>query len=56
MAARGDGQAAIQHERLATPSPGAPSIEGEAHLPGRRRTVTVDVGGVKVGSRHPIVV
>ncbi|MDP8911145.1 MAG: flavodoxin-dependent (E)-4-hydroxy-3-methylbut-2-enyl-diphosphate synthase, partial [Actinomycetota bacterium] len=31
-------------------------IEGEGHLPGRRRTVTVDVGGVKVGSRHPIVV
>src|SRR3954453_20622285 len=24
--------------------------------PRRRRTVSVDVGGVKVGSRHPIVV
>jgi (E)-4-hydroxy-3-methylbut-2-enyl-diphosphate synthase len=36
-------------------SPALP-IEGEEHLPGRRRTVTVDVGGVKVGSRHPIVV
>ena len=56
MAARGAGQAAIQHERLETPSPGAPSIEGETHIPGRRRTVTVDVGGVKIGSRHPIVV
>jgi (E)-4-hydroxy-3-methylbut-2-enyl-diphosphate synthase len=31
-------------------------IEGEAHLPGRRQTTSVDVGGVKVGSRHPIVV
>jgi (E)-4-hydroxy-3-methylbut-2-enyl-diphosphate synthase len=33
-----------------------PVIEGEAHLPGRRPTPTVDVGGVKVGSRHPVVV
>ena len=33
-----------------------PPIEGEGHLPGRRQTPTVDVGGVKVGSRHPIVV
>ena len=31
-------------------------VEGEAHLPGRRQTPTVDVGGVKVGSRHPVVV
>jgi (E)-4-hydroxy-3-methylbut-2-enyl-diphosphate synthase len=31
-------------------------IEGEPHLPGRRPTVTVDVAGVKVGSRHPVVV
>jgi (E)-4-hydroxy-3-methylbut-2-enyl-diphosphate synthase len=31
-------------------------IEGEPHLPGRRQTVSVDVGGVQVGSRHPIVV
>jgi (E)-4-hydroxy-3-methylbut-2-enyl-diphosphate synthase len=31
-------------------------IEGEPHLPGRRPTPTVDVGGVKVGSRHPVVV
>jgi (E)-4-hydroxy-3-methylbut-2-enyl-diphosphate synthase len=33
-----------------------PRIEGEPHLPGRRQTVTVDVGGVLVGSRHPVVV
>ena len=33
-----------------------PAIEGEVHLPGRRSTVTVDVGGVKVGSRYPVVV
>ena len=33
-----------------------PPIEGEGHLPGRRQTPTVDVGGVLVGSRHPIVV
>jgi (E)-4-hydroxy-3-methylbut-2-enyl-diphosphate synthase len=33
-----------------------PLIEGEAHLAGRRPSVTVDVGGVPVGSRHPIVV
>ena len=33
-----------------------PPIEGEGHLPGRRQTPTVDVGGVKVGSRQPIVV
>jgi (E)-4-hydroxy-3-methylbut-2-enyl-diphosphate synthase len=31
-------------------------VEGEEHLPGRRPTVMVDVGGVKVGSRHPVVV
>ncbi len=31
-------------------------VEGEPHLPGRRPTVTVDVGGVRVGSRHPVVV
>jgi (E)-4-hydroxy-3-methylbut-2-enyl-diphosphate synthase len=31
-------------------------VEGEADLPGRRPTVTVDIGGVKVGSRHPVVV
>jgi (E)-4-hydroxy-3-methylbut-2-enyl-diphosphate synthase len=30
--------------------------EAGAHLTGRRQTVTVDVGGVQVGSRHPIVV
>ena len=39
---------------MATAGPSA--TEGEIHLPGRRRTVTVDVGGVKVGSRHPVVV
>ena len=33
-----------------------PPVEGEGHLPGRRQTPTVDVDGVKVGSRHPIVV
>ena len=33
-----------------------PPVEGEPHLPGRRQTPTVNVGGVKVGSRHPIVV
>jgi (E)-4-hydroxy-3-methylbut-2-enyl-diphosphate synthase len=32
------------------------AVEGQPHLPGRRQTPTVDVGGVKVGSRHPIVV
>jgi (E)-4-hydroxy-3-methylbut-2-enyl-diphosphate synthase len=32
------------------------SIEGQPHLPGRRQTPTVDVGGIKIGSRHPIVV
>ncbi len=33
-----------------------PLVEGEPHLPGRRQTVTVDVGGVRIGSRHPVVV
>ncbi len=33
-----------------------PVIEGEAHLPGRRQTPTVEVGGVLIGSRHPVVV
>ena len=33
-----------------------PLVEGEGHLPGRRQTPSVDVGGVPVGSRHPIVV
>jgi (E)-4-hydroxy-3-methylbut-2-enyl-diphosphate synthase len=37
------------------PRPEVP-IEGEPHLPGRRHTPTVDVGGVLIGSRHPIVV
>ncbi len=32
------------------------AIEGEPHLHGRRLTVTVDVGGVHIGSRHPVVV
>jgi (E)-4-hydroxy-3-methylbut-2-enyl-diphosphate synthase len=31
-------------------------VEGDAHLPGRRRTPTVDVAGVRIGSRHPVVV
>ena len=31
-------------------------VEGLPHLPGRRQTPTVDVGGVLVGSRHPVVV
>ncbi len=37
------------------PVPHTP-VEGELHLVGRRPTVTVDVGRVKVGSRHPVVV
>jgi (E)-4-hydroxy-3-methylbut-2-enyl-diphosphate synthase len=49
-------QAAIARERLETPTSDEPRIEGEEHLPGRRQTVTVDVDGVKIGSRHPIVV
>jgi len=32
------------------------TVEGEQHLPGRRPTHSVDVGGVRIGSRHPIVV
>jgi (E)-4-hydroxy-3-methylbut-2-enyl-diphosphate synthase len=44
-------QAHIQHERREV---GA--IEGEPHLPGRRPTPTVEVGGVRIGSRHPVVV
>jgi len=44
-------QTAIQKERVALGV-----VEGEAHLPGRRQTPTVDVGGVLVGSAHPIVV
>jgi (E)-4-hydroxy-3-methylbut-2-enyl-diphosphate synthase len=31
-------------------------VEGDAHLPGRRQTPTVDIGGISVGSRHPVVV
>jgi (E)-4-hydroxy-3-methylbut-2-enyl-diphosphate synthase len=31
-------------------------VEGLPHLPGRRQTPTVDVAGVPVGSRHPVVV
>ena len=37
-------------------APDVPAIEGEVHLPGRRQTPTVDIGGVKIGSRHPVVV
>jgi (E)-4-hydroxy-3-methylbut-2-enyl-diphosphate synthase len=39
--------------RLRTPDI---EIEGEPHLAGRRETVTVDVGGVPIGSRHPVIV
>jgi (E)-4-hydroxy-3-methylbut-2-enyl-diphosphate synthase len=38
-----------------TPPPDLP-IEGQPHLANRRHTVTVDVAGVPVGSRHPVVV
>ena len=31
-------------------------VEGEPHLAGRRRTPTVDVAGIPIGSRHPVVV
>jgi (E)-4-hydroxy-3-methylbut-2-enyl-diphosphate synthase len=44
-------QALIQHERREVGS-----VEGEPHLPGRRPTPTVSVGGVPIGSRHPVVV
>jgi (E)-4-hydroxy-3-methylbut-2-enyl-diphosphate synthase len=44
-------QPQIQEKRQAVGS-----VEGDPHLPGRRPTPTVDIGGVKVGSRHPIVV
>ena len=37
-------------------APGSGAVEGDPHLPGRRETPTVDIGGFKVGSRHPIVV
>jgi (E)-4-hydroxy-3-methylbut-2-enyl-diphosphate synthase len=49
----------------AAPSPAGPSspagpaitlVEGEPHLAGRRRTPTVDVAGIQIGSRHPVVV
>jgi (E)-4-hydroxy-3-methylbut-2-enyl-diphosphate synthase len=32
------------------------AAEGLAHLPGRRQTASVEIGGVLVGSRHPVVV
>jgi (E)-4-hydroxy-3-methylbut-2-enyl-diphosphate synthase len=32
------------------------AVEGDPHLPGRRPTPSVNVGGVWVGSRHPVVV
>ncbi len=44
-------QPAIQEGRQAVGR-----VEGEEHLPGRRQTPTVNVGGVSIGSRHPIVV
>ena len=37
-------------------APDVPAIEGELHLPGRRQTPTVDVSGVRIGSRHAVVV
>ncbi len=53
-----DGSIAERVGRLATADIDRPAanIEGEPHLPGRRATVTVDIDGVPVGSRHPIVV
>ena len=44
-------QASIQKERVELGR-----VEGSPHIPGRRQTPTVNVGGVSVGSRHPIVV
>jgi (E)-4-hydroxy-3-methylbut-2-enyl-diphosphate synthase len=41
----------IQKERLALGV-----VEGESHFAARRRTSSVDIGGVMVGSMHPIVV
>jgi (E)-4-hydroxy-3-methylbut-2-enyl-diphosphate synthase len=32
------------------------AVEGEPHLPGRRETPTVNVGEIRIGSRHPVVV
>src|SRR3954454_19674236 len=44
-------QPAIQKERVELGV-----VEGEGHLPGRRQTPTVDVGGVLVGSSDPLLV
>jgi (E)-4-hydroxy-3-methylbut-2-enyl-diphosphate synthase len=32
------------------------AVEGGQHLPGRRETPTVNVGEIRIGSRHPVVV
>jgi (E)-4-hydroxy-3-methylbut-2-enyl-diphosphate synthase len=47
--------AALEESRLATTGDGV-DVEGDDLRPRRRPTVSVLVGGVPVGSRHPIVV
>ena len=53
---RSDQPAPVEQPRIQLGRRAVGNVEGEEHLPGRRPTVTVDVGGVKVGSSHPVAV
>ncbi len=55
LATEEGGQGGPPSSGIVSMTPRVP-VEGEPDLPGRRATVSVDVAGVLVGSRHPVVV
>ncbi len=55
LATEEGGQGGPPSSGIVSMTPRVP-VEGEPDLPGRRPTVSVDVAGVLVGSRHPVVV
>ena len=56
MAARDTADAGVEQPLVQEKRLEVGAVEGEADLPGRRPTPTVVVGGVGIGSRHPVVV
>ena len=50
------GRAAVDQPHIQEGRQEVGRVEGEEHLPGRRETPTVEIAGVRVGSRHPVVV
>jgi (E)-4-hydroxy-3-methylbut-2-enyl-diphosphate synthase len=56
LAARDTADAGVEQPLVQEKRLEVGAVEGEADLPGRRPTPTVVVGGVGIGSRHPVVV